>query len=128
MTTSGGNSSSSCPYSFFLKSIRSGPFSWTRSAPSTAAARSVLKVSLDWDALGERSSLLSAGQAASTKRFRAASAFGATSVATTSRPFARKSAVQLAPITPVPMMATRRIGRVQHVDIPLGLSGIVDPA
>jgi hypothetical protein len=34
--TSGGNSSSSCRYSFFLKSIRSGPFSWTRSAPLTA--------------------------------------------------------------------------------------------
>ena len=32
------------------------------------------------------------------------------SVAMTSRPFARNSAAQLAPITPVPMMATRRMG------------------
>src|ERR1700677_1878167 len=117
MITSGGNSSSSCPYSFFLKSIRSGPFSWTRSTPLTAAARSALKVILDWDAPGERPSLLSDGHAASTKRFRAASAFGATSVATTSRPFARKRAVQLAPMTPVPMMATRRMGLLGGMDI-----------
>ena len=32
MITSGGSSSSSCRYSFCLKSIRSGPFSWTKSA------------------------------------------------------------------------------------------------
>src|SRR2546423_871588 len=40
MITSAGNSSSSCRYNFFLKSIRSGPFSWTRSAARTAAGRS----------------------------------------------------------------------------------------
>src|ERR1700722_8069542 len=117
MMTSGGNSSSSCPYSFFLKSIRSGPFSWTRSTPLTAVARSAANVSLDWDAPGPRPNLLSAGHAASTNRFRAPSAFGATSVAATSRPFARKRAVQLAPMTPVPMMATRRIGLVVMVSL-----------
>jgi hypothetical protein len=119
MITSGGNSSSSCRCSFFLKSIRSGPFSWTRSAPLTAVARSDSNVSLDWDAPGPRPNLLSAGHAASTNRFRAASASGATSVATTSRPFARKRAVQLAPMTPVPMTATRRMGLVVMVSSPL---------
>src|SRR5580704_6801882 len=121
MITSGGSSSSSCPYSFFLKSIRSGPFSWTKSAPLTTVARSDSNVSLDWDAPGPRPNLLSAGHAASTKRFRAVSASGATSVATTSRPFARKRAVQLAPMTPVPMTATRRMGlAVDMVSSPFG--------
>jgi hypothetical protein len=39
-----------------------------------------------------------------------ASAFGAGSVAMTSSPRARYSAAQLAPMTPVPTMAMRRIG------------------
>src|ERR1700722_6644396 len=41
---------------------------------------------------------------------RFASAFGAGSVAITSKPRARNSAAQLAPITPVPTMAIRRTG------------------
>src|ERR1700722_525229 len=112
MITSGGNSSSSCPYSFVLNSIRSGPFSWTRSAFFTAAGSSAVKVSFDWDAPGARPNLSSAGHASLMKRFRAASAFGATSVAVTSRPLARNSAAQLAPMTPVPMMAVLRMGLV----------------
>ena len=66
----------------------------------------------DCDAPGERPNRLSAGQAVSTNFLSAASAFGATSVATTCSPLARNSAVQLAPITPVPMMAMRRMGLV----------------
>ena len=66
----------------------------------------------DCDAPGERPNRLSAGQAVSTNFLSAASAFGAMSVATTCSPLARNSAVQLAPITPVPTMAMRRMGLV----------------
>src|SRR5882757_5429333 len=89
-----------------------------RSAPTTAASIFGVNDNLDSDAAGARPNLFRAGHAASTNRFRAASAFGATSVATTSRPFARKRAVQLAPMTPVPMMATRRMGLVVMVNSP----------
>src|SRR6202034_1378141 len=86
-----------------------------RSAPTTAASILGVNDNLDCDAPGARPNRLRAGHAASTNRFRAASAFGAISVATTSRPLARYSAAQLAPMTPVPMIATRRMGPV--VDI-----------
>src|ERR1700682_2885261 len=69
-------------------------------------------VNRDCDAFGARPSLFIAGHAMSTKRLSEAFASGAISVATTSRPLARKSAVQLAPMTPVPIMATRRMGLV----------------
>src|SRR6476469_8137340 len=49
-------------------------------------------------------------QASSTYLRKLASSFGAGSVATTSNPRARYSAAQLAPMTPVPTMAMRRIG------------------
>src|SRR5580704_4522920 len=110
MITSAANNSSSSRYSFFLKSIRSGPFSWTKSAPFTAADISGVNARCDCDASGARPNRSSAGQAAFTNRLSPVSASGATSVATTSSPFARNSAVQLAPMTPVPMMAMRRIG------------------
>src|SRR5262249_6129123 len=86
--------------------------SWTRSAPATACARSAVNLRFDREAPGERPNRCSAGQAVSTNFFSAASAFGAGSVATTCSPLARNSALQLAPITPVPMMAMRRIGLV----------------
>src|SRR6202051_241416 len=108
--TSGCDSSSSWPSSFFLKSILSGPFSEIKSAPFTAAERSAVNVRFDCDAPGANPNLLRAGQAASTKRLSDASDLGATSVAITCRPFARNSAVQLAPTTPVPITATRLIG------------------
>ena len=47
----------------------------------TAVARSGVNFSFDCDAPGARPNRLSAGQAASTKRFSAVSAFGAMSVA-----------------------------------------------
>src|SRR6185295_17166918 len=77
-----------------------------------ACARSAVNFRFDCEAPGDRPNRLSAGQAVSTNFLSAASAFGATSVATTCSPLARNSAVQLAPITPVPMMAMRRMGLV----------------
>src|SRR5580704_12430565 len=77
-----------------------------------ASASAAVNFRFDCDAPGERPNRLSAGHAVSTNFLSADSAFGATSVATTSSPFARNSAVQLAPITPVPMMAMRRMGLV----------------
>src|SRR6478672_12420630 len=71
---------------------------------------SAVNLRFDSDAPGERPKRLSAGQAVSTNFLSAASAFGAMSVATTCNPLARNSVVQLAPITPVPMMAMRRMG------------------
>src|SRR5246127_2158190 len=92
--------------------MRSGPFSWTRSASATACASAAVNFKFDCDAPGDRPNRSSAGQAVSTNFLSAASAFGATSVATTCSPLARNSALQLAPITPVPMMAMRRMGLV----------------
>src|SRR4249920_1622403 len=92
--------------------MRSGPFSWTRSASATACASAAVNFNFDCDAPGERPNRLSAGQAVSTNFLSEASAFGAMSVATTCSPLARNSAVQLAPITPVPTMAMLRMGLV----------------
>src|SRR6266481_245815 len=92
--------------------MRSGPFSWTRSASATACASAAVNFRFDCDAPGERPNRLSAGQAVSTNFLSEASAFGATSVAVTSRPLARNRADQLAPMTPVPIMPMRRMGFV----------------
>src|SRR5712671_4520483 len=92
--------------------MRSGPFSWTRSASATACASAAVNFKSDCDAPGERPNRLSAGQVVSTNFLSEASAFGAMSVATTCSPLARNSAVQLAPMTPVPIMAMRRMGLV----------------
>src|SRR5258707_3679573 len=89
--------------------MRSGPFSWTKFAFFTAVGKSAVNFRVDCDASGARPNRLRAGQAASTKCLSDASASGATSVATTSKPFAKKSAAQLAPTTPQPMIATLSI-------------------
>src|SRR6202051_4259535 len=90
-----------------------------RSAPLTATSIFGVNDNLDCDAPGARPNPFRAGHAASTNRFSADSAFGAISVATTSRPLARYSAAQLAPMTPVPMIVTRRTGlRVDIVSSP----------
>src|SRR5215475_11360233 len=70
----------------------------------------VVKLSRSRDAPGDSPILVSAGQASSTYLRRFSSAFGAGSVAITSNPRARYCAAQLAPITPVPTIAIRRIG------------------
>src|ERR1700741_2460000 len=56
-------------------------------------------------------------QASSTYLRKLASAFGAGSVAMTSNPRARYSAAQLAPITPVPTTAMRRIGLLYDMSV-----------
>src|SRR5258705_1103054 len=106
--------------------MRSGPFSWTRSAPASACARSAVNVRLDCDAPGDTPNRLSAGQAVSTNFLSAVSAFGAMSVATTCSPLARNSELQLAPITPVPMMAMRRMGLFCDISLLLRDFGVGD--
>src|SRR5207248_6566647 len=102
-------------YSFILKSGRSGPFSWTKSACDSASFMLVVKLRRSRDAPAERPSSVSAGHASSTYFRKLASAFGPGSVATTSNPRARYSAAQLAPITPVPTMAMRRLGLLYDI-------------
>src|ERR1700739_58176 len=87
---------------------------------------SVVNFRFDCDAQGDRPNLFSAGQAVSTNFLSAASAFGAMSVATTCSPLARNSALQLAPITPVPMMATRRMGLFCDISLLLRDFGVCD--
>src|SRR5258707_7423427 len=105
-----GVTSSMSAYSFILKSGRSGPFSWTRSACESASFILVVKLSRSRDAPLERPMFVRSGHASSTYLRKLVSAFGAGSVATTSNPRARYWAAQLALMTPVPTMATRRIG------------------
>ena len=62
------------------------------------------------DAPGERPMAASSSHASSTYWRSLASASGAGSVATTSKPRARYWAAQLAPMTPVPTMAIRWMG------------------
>src|SRR5580658_10432485 len=60
---------------------------------------------------------VSAGHAASMNLRIFCSAFGAGSVATTSKPWARNSAAQLAPITPVPTIAIFLTGLFEAIVI-----------
>src|SRR5882762_11838926 len=76
---------------------------------------SVVKVKRSRDAPLERPILVRSFQASSTYLRKLASAFGPGSVAMTSNPRARYSAAQLAPITPVPTMAMRRIGLLYDI-------------
>ena len=89
MIESTGVAASMSANSFFLKSGRSGPFSWTKSASDNASCRLVVNVRRSRDARSDRPMLVSNGQASSTYLRRLASAFGAGSVATTSKPRAR---------------------------------------
>src|SRR6266851_5609079 len=110
ISESGDVASSMSAYNLILKSGRSGPFSWTRSAFDRASFKLVVKLSRSRDAPGERPITVSSSHASSTYLRKLASAFGAGSVATTSNPRARYWAAQLAPITPVPTMAILLIG------------------
>src|SRR5260370_4281058 len=107
---SGGVVASISANNLILKSGRSGPFSCTRSASETAFFISTVKLSLSREAVFASPSALTAGHAVSTYLRRAASAFGAGSVAITSNPRAKNCAAQLAPMTPVPTMAIRLMG------------------
>src|ERR1700730_7240585 len=110
MIESGGVAASMSANSLILKSGRSGPFSWTRSASDNAFFMSEVKVSLSREAFFASPMAVRSGHAASIYSRRLLSAFGAGSVAITSRPHAKYCAAQLAPITPVPTIAIRRTG------------------
>src|SRR5271167_4508571 len=69
------------------------------------------------DAPFERPMLVRSLHASSISLRRFDSAFGAGSVATTSNPRARYSAAQLAPMTPVPTIAMRRIGLLYDMSV-----------
>src|SRR5258705_4077268 len=109
MIESGGVAASISANNLILKSGRSGPFSWTKSACDSASFMLVVKLRRSRDAPDERPISVSAGHASSTYLRRLASASGAGSVAITSKPRARYCAAQLAPITPVPTIAIRCI-------------------
>src|SRR6266699_978266 len=112
-----GVTSSMSAYSFILKSGRSGPFSWTRSACERASFMLVVKLKRSRDAPEDRPMFVRSGQASSTYLRKLASAFGAGSVATTSNPRARYCAAQLAPMTPVPTIAILLIGLLYDIMI-----------
>src|SRR5215467_2519430 len=69
------------------------------------------------DAPGVRPITVSCSQASSMYLRKFASAFGAGSVATTSKPRARYCAAQLAPMTPVPTIVIRRMGLLNDIII-----------
>src|SRR5216684_4199440 len=75
----------------------------------------VVKLKRSRDAPEDRPMFVRSGQASSTYLRRLASALGAGSVATTSNPRARYCAAQLAPMTPVPTIATRRTGLLNDI-------------
>src|ERR1700693_2958259 len=108
MIESGGVAASISAKSLILKSWRSGPFSWTKSASESAFFISRVNSRWSRDAFGESPMTVRSFQAASMYRRRLASAFGAGSVAMTLNPRARYRADQLAPISPVPTIATFR--------------------
>src|SRR5260221_10764093 len=77
-----------------------------KTACATVLVRSLSNFNRAREALGASPIRLSAGQKSLTRLRRRASAPSAGSVATTSKPLARKQAAQLAPMTPVPTTAT----------------------
>src|SRR6266853_3058586 len=85
------------------------------SAFDSASFISVVNVRRSRDAPLERPMFVRSFQASSTYLRKLASAFGPGSVAMTSNPRARYSAAQLAPMTPVPTMAMRRIGLLYDI-------------
>src|SRR3989475_11542735 len=76
---------------------------------------SVVKVKRSRDAPLVRPMFVRSFQASSIYLRRLASAFGPGSVTMTSNPRARYSAAQLAPITPAPTIAMRRIGLLYDI-------------
>src|SRR5882757_7209321 len=105
-----GVSASMSANNLILKSGLSGPFSWTRSTFLSASLNLAVNDRRSFEAPEDSPNCSRAGQALSIYSRRFSSAFGAGSVAITSRPCARNSAAQLAPMTPVPTIAIRRMG------------------
>ena len=108
-STCGGTAASIRAYRSALRSARSGPFSCTKSQPSSARSRAGSKRRRSSEEPSARPMRSNAGQWRCTASRRRCSAPGAGSVAVTSRLRARKKAAQLAPMTPVPTMPTRRM-------------------
>jgi hypothetical protein len=75
----------------------------------------VVNLNRSRDAPFEMPMLVKSFHASSINLRRLDSAFGAGSVATTSNPRAKYSAAQLAPMTPVPTTAMRRIGLLYDI-------------
>src|SRR6266700_8055467 len=117
ISESGGVASSMSANSLILKSGRSGPFSWTKSAFDKASFILDVKLRRSFEAPGVRPMIVICFHASSTYLRKLASALGAGSVATTSNPRARYWVAQLAPMTPVPTMAIRRIGLLYDIII-----------
>src|SRR6266404_3959583 len=86
-----------------------------KSAFESASFISVVNVRRSRDAPLERPMFVRSFHASSIYLPRLASAFGPGSVAMTSNPRARYSAAQLAPMTPVPTIAIRRIGLLYDI-------------
>src|SRR5580698_6839158 len=100
-----------------LKSGLSGPFSCTRSTSLSASLNLAVNDRRSFEA-PENSPICSrAGHALSIYSRRFSSALGAGSVAITSRPRAKNNAAQLAPMTPVPTIAIRRIGFSEDISV-----------
>src|SRR5215813_13714503 len=110
ITISGSRTASSRANKTRFNSSRSGALSWMNSAPATAASGWVLKLSAaQGGSAGSGDSRARLGHAVATNSRRKVSAPGVGSLAATVNPRARNTAVQLAPIVPVPIAATRRM-------------------
>ena len=106
---SAGAASSSLRNRSRLTSRRSGPFSWTKSTPATASSGDATNRRRSGDAPGESPICSMAAHCAATVRRNACSAPASGSVAITSMPRARNAVAQLAPMTPVPIIAAVRM-------------------
>src|SRR5439155_26844134 len=104
------------------------PFSSTKSAFDNASFISVVNVRRSRDAPLERPMFVRSFQASSMYLRRLASAFGPGSVVMTSNPRDRYSAAQLAPMTPAPTIAMRRIGFLYDILIYLCVDFCVSDA
>ena len=109
ITTSAGQNSAMAVNKARLASSRSGPFSCTNAAPASAASSVGATRRRSSPAPSDRPIRCITGQWAATASRSRASAPGAGSHAATSIPRARKALHQLAPITPVPIMATSHV-------------------
>src|SRR3954466_4327400 len=95
-----------------------------KSACDSASFISVVNVRRSRDAPLERPMFVRSFHASSIYLRRLASAFGPGSVVTTSNPRARYSAAQLAPMTPAPTIAMRRIGLLYDIVVCSELFGL----
>src|ERR1700722_2792159 len=125
MIESGGVAASISANSLILKSWRSGPFSWTKSASDNAFFIPSVNLRLSRDAFGESPMIVRSFQAASMYWCKFVSALGAGSVAVTLKPRAKYKDAQLAPITPVPTIAMLRISLFFAISFSLSSANVL---